>query len=361
MYYILYWLYCIILYIIGYFIGVMGFFVLSSFLLTHRLMIDLNNVKSSSSCFVKIGQYAIRRFFRIYLVFAIFWTLIHFGPSIFRGYYIEANYAYYSSGLALSSIGVNFLWTIPTEIKYYFFIPVISYASVKSGKRWPILWLFSSVIVLIVEIFNPFGFTSLDYNLDNVELSSRFTIFFVGSQLAIIYFNQEKMQAFQTFLLVNKSTSKKIFDICLVFLFIAQFFLFSAVINNSLNFYKHSFISGLYQVLTIFILLHVDNSNPIAKLYNSYYLRTCGRYSFGIYLFHPTVIQMFRILPDHVPKQYHKYMYEFVFPQVLAIIGFTYLVALIWFYLIENNLMKLASKAVKTIDPISDKYTALAN
>jgi peptidoglycan/LPS O-acetylase OafA/YrhL len=57
---------------LGYFVGVSGFFVLSSFLLTTRLIIDFSNAQSLVIYVIRVVQYLIRRFFRIYLVFIAF-------------------------------------------------------------------------------------------------------------------------------------------------------------------------------------------------------------------------------------------------------------------------------------------------
>ena len=130
----------VIFYPMGSTIGVPGFFILSSFLLTYRLLVDFTKAESLRLCLLKAIQYIIRRVFRVYLVFIIYWTLVHYGPPIFKGYYIQEKklgYAEYSTGLWLNaSLGPNHLWTIPFEIGYYFYIPMLSFVIAKLGKYW---------------------------------------------------------------------------------------------------------------------------------------------------------------------------------------------------------------------------------
>ena len=107
-----------------------GFFLLSSFLLTYRLMAELlaANSSANSSKYANIGKilskYFIRRFFRIYLVFVVFCTIIKVFPWINGGISPFADWKHLVS-LTFSMGDPNHLWTIPVEINYYFFMPVV--------------------------------------------------------------------------------------------------------------------------------------------------------------------------------------------------------------------------------------------
>lgn len=63
--------------------SIAGFFLLSSFLLTYRMLIQLHKPKSMVSFTVSV--YAIRRFFRVYLIFVGFAFIARYGPRIFTG------------------------------------------------------------------------------------------------------------------------------------------------------------------------------------------------------------------------------------------------------------------------------------
>jgi len=96
----------------GSYIGVPCFFILSSFLLTYRLLNQFNNDKNSyKDNILIIIKYFIRRFFRIYIPFVIFAALIKGVPSIsFAG----RNHSYFGSFFNLISLkSINsYLWTI---------------------------------------------------------------------------------------------------------------------------------------------------------------------------------------------------------------------------------------------------------
>jgi peptidoglycan/LPS O-acetylase OafA/YrhL len=343
-------------------IGVVGFFVLSAFLLTHRLMIDFNNADTLKMYCTKTAQYFIRRFFRIYLVFVVFWTLVHFGPDIFTGYNRKHSFAGYTNGLFLFSVGANHLWTIPVEIKYYFCIPIISFVSIKCGKYWFILWSLSSSAMFYVDFFNPFGIEPWsEFSQKDAQLGSRFTFFFAGSQLAILFFHLEKTPAFRTY--ATRAVAKNLISSLLNTVFVSEFLIFHYV-NKDIRhtkafqyrvpnrYYIH--ISVCFKVIAIFFLLYVDNRNLLAKLLNSYYLRMCGRYSFGIYLLHPSVIQAFKTSERYIPIAYHTVIFQFAIARVFTIVGLSYFVAFIWFYLLEDNLMRMANKLAKAIDSIQN-------
>ena len=63
-----------------------------------------------------------------------------------------------------------------------------------------------------------------------------------------------------------------------------------------------------------------------------------------------TVIHIFQTSANSIPIEYHRYMFQFAFQRALIIVGLSYFLALIWFYLVENNLIKIASKLSKLID-----------
>lgn len=122
--------------------SIAGFFMLSAFLLTHRLLDDLNNVKKTKHLHIHgqhhhhhhnlvllvIVKYVIRRFFRVYVVYVLFYACAKYGPACVggRGETWGGN-IYAASVLDIACLrnpGHNHLWTIPAEIKFYFVIPI---------------------------------------------------------------------------------------------------------------------------------------------------------------------------------------------------------------------------------------------
>jgi peptidoglycan/LPS O-acetylase OafA/YrhL len=288
-----------------------------------------------------IAKYFCRRFFRIYLVFAIFWTALFvdmsYGANIIRGYALN-EYRGYWSGLLLSANGRSHLWTVPCEIKFYFFIPIICLAAIKSGRLWLHLWIMTAVFICLQRLINQPGFTSLDYDHEyGYKLWTRLDIFLLGSQLAIVYYKMEKEPVFVR--VVAHPTFKRSMSIALVVLFNFQFR--SSVIQNQ-------FQGAVLASLMIFAMLFADTFGPASAFFNNDFLRSCGKYSFGIYLFHPMVIEIYIRLVSVYPLKA-----TFLFDLAAAVFSVTYLVGLLWFHLLEDRLIKLASKCCKRIEAFS--------
>lgn len=72
-------------------LGMSGFFLLSSFLLTYRLYDELNKISSWdwNEHALSIGKYFIRRFMRVYLVYFVFCTLTSFMSVFSTGMCIQ--------------------------------------------------------------------------------------------------------------------------------------------------------------------------------------------------------------------------------------------------------------------------------
>ena len=117
--------------------GLNGFFVLSSFLLSYRLVqaIENQSYKFQLLCVLK---YFIRRFFRVYFIFFIFVTVTKFGPQFLSGPF---SYHNWTSIVTLGPTGLNHLWTFSPEIKYYFFIPIFCFifANIKWKKSFIVI------------------------------------------------------------------------------------------------------------------------------------------------------------------------------------------------------------------------------
>ena len=72
---------------VGLYVGVSGFFILSSFLLTYRLLIEFQKASNTAQSLLVFIKYSIRRFFRIYVTFFLFVTAVKYGPERIGGYF----------------------------------------------------------------------------------------------------------------------------------------------------------------------------------------------------------------------------------------------------------------------------------
>lgn len=334
----------------------MGFFVLSSFLLTYRLLVEFNKKSNllKDSLLIVI-QYAVRRFFRIYVVYFLFCLAVHYGPYYIGGYfhyYYGSFYAPFLSMVTLQSSGYNHLWTIAPEIKYYFIIPFISWSIIKSGKYWKLIWVSTFVFMILNETYlNVFRLTANDFILENAYyFTPRLAIFYAGSLVAIAYFKLEKsqhMESIRTNLKIQSSI-----NIVLLFMFVYGMRSFSEFwqTNNNTNeksllesFNSADYLNkGFYWALFVFLML-IGSPNLMTNFFtNSKFLKICGKFSFGIYLLHPMCMT---IQKDYIVT-------KSVIEQIIICVFFTVLVGYLFFIFIENQLMLLANRLCKLIESL---------
>ncbi len=98
---------------------------MSSFLLTSRLCSELHRANSLIQKTSVICQYFIKRIFRIYIPFIIYFAAVTYGPN-FVGYKPKMRYVSWEDITLYLNSGCNsHLWSIGPELRYYFCIPII--------------------------------------------------------------------------------------------------------------------------------------------------------------------------------------------------------------------------------------------
>jgi len=293
---------------------VTGFFILSSFLLTHNL---INQVSKSANTFRSVQliilKYFIRRFFRIYLPFFFVCTLIKGVSLRFIGMY-ASNTNSWLSMISLQSTGFTHLWTIAPEIKYYFFIPLFVLITVKVFNKYRLAWLILTILsCFCIEYFNLFMQITKDFELPEGHVfTTRFTVFFLGSILALIYDDIYKKEKLILFL----NRFKFIIGILSSLMYIKILKYGSGSYNHHLNEYECFFKAGFHLF--------------------------AGKFSFGIYLFHPMcLIEVNRYFSGYFVYKSEKLVFAFIV---------SFLTGALFFYLIEQPLIKLAKKLCLKLD-----------
>jgi peptidoglycan/LPS O-acetylase OafA/YrhL len=224
----------------GYYIGVIGFFLLSSYLLTYRLLEEVyTNGTNLIQILLIVVKYFIRRFFRIYVPYVFIVLMIKYVSFSIAGHG-NLNVLSLFQLLTLHDNILCHLWTIPPEIKYYFFIPVFVLISKLFNKNLIVrlLWIIFLIITLsFVERFNLFGIkipeTGIYPAANYSSLLRRFTTFFLGSLLALIMHLLENLDIYKK--IENLKYSRLVFGATSMILYVAGMFLFSPVYNQSLG------------------------------------------------------------------------------------------------------------------------------
>jgi len=318
---------------------VTGFFILSSFLLTHNL---INQVSKSTNTFRSVQliilKYFIRRFFRIYLPFFFVCTLIKGVSLRFIGMY-ASNTKSWLSMISLQSTGFTHLWTIAPEIKYYFFIPLFVFVTVKVFNKYRLAWLIITILsCFCIEYFNLFMQTTKDFELpEGHDFTTRFTVFFLGSILALIYDDIYKKEKLILFL----NRFKFIIGILSSSMYIKFLKYGSGSYNHHLNEYECFFKAG-FHLFIIYLLMLIGDCNFFTNIFKNSFLKLAGKFSFGIYLFHPMcLVEVNRYFSGYFVYKSEKLVFAFFV---------SFLTGALFFYLIEQPLIKLAKKLCLKLD-----------
>jgi len=324
--------------------AVNGFFILSSFLLTHRLLAD----STKYSIILNLAMYFIRRLLRVYLVYVIFCSLIKFGPKFLGGIY-NNHPDYYSSWfelITLTSIGRNHLWTIPPEIFFYFILPIILVYSLLSRKLKLLLLIQLLTIIhlnLFVNIFKLLLDSKNFHNSIHYSFMLSLPVFIQGSTLSLLfqYFDENLSQALDTFLNWHKLLRilyKPLLNILTLILISLAFE--SSVYNQLHRTDKSDFNylikpAYLWTVVLFVMLISKENENIFKDfLEKNQILKSFGKYSFGIYLWHPMCIYCESNYNNIVRNHMNRYIY-------IAFISYT--AGFFFFHIVEKNLISLAN------------------
>lgn len=215
--------------------SIAGFFLLSSFLLTYRLILDLDRPKTNP--LIAILKYSIRRVFRIYFIFVAFCVAGLYFRHVFGGF-LSGSYTNLYAVLTLGYAGFNILWTIPSELRYYFVIPVVCLLFTRLKRfQWHLLAI-SMVWTVYDQFFNFFG-TSWEVGVkyDSKEsnlLKNHFFVFFSGSQLAMALFLLERSENFIAF--IRKTRVQILIIICSVLLTAFVFYYQTGIFGNKYDY-----------------------------------------------------------------------------------------------------------------------------
>ena len=353
--------------------GVFGFFVLSSFLLTYRFMKEYENkTQKQHQLFPNLDQrsriiaelkvfclitvkYAIRRFFRVLVPVFIF-------TRDFQTFLLKN----------MGSYGHQ-LWTIPAEIKYFFWVPFIALFFIKFKRFAHILSILGYILCFANEKFRFLKFTESYQSEDGSDLESFFHVFFGGSLTAVVYyFYYESLESNSMsstncigsfFSVIIRIKRVKSVFVQFLFNFISSsflLFLFHLFIKNYGKFWADYKIFTDYifvwlglkprrlfsnfdfgSVFSIYLLMMlITGPNSFTNVFaKSAVLLSVGKYSYGMYLYH---VKLYSLETFTYVKSVLEYLIFFF--------TLVYICGVLFYYFVENPLMNLANYVCKKID-----------
>ena len=163
---------------------------------------------------------------------------------------------------------------------------------------------------------------------------TRFTVFYWGSILATNYYYFKHSSLFKS---TQNIHFRFIFGLISMILYIYGMILWSPLYNPSLKYSTYSlytFKASLYWSI-VMISMILGSPNFFTDLFNYSFVKYAGQFSFGIYLLHPMCIY-------YAENICTKYKCKATFEYVIYSFILSYLAGFIFFYFVENLLMKLS-------------------
>lgn len=361
-------------------IGVFGFFVLSSFLLTYRLFFEFVIIHSETDkkfskrklFLVCIAKFFIRRIFRVYPLFIFIFIVIKYGPSYTRDIYDFPENIWHV--LFLYDTGGSIPWTIHIEMTYYICIPFICLFALYCRKRFQFVPI---VLLFIFAVYADFQWTSERVNGLVSFTCFRYwaSVFLSGSGAALVYywfeqhaanipsysttsFDQVRESVNQTaavrkshyydhniFEHVLSCRARKILDFC-CYLLSALFLIFGNHHWKLLSFYDYSGFTSFYNYpgyhWSLVLLLALISRGSFTNMLNNKFFNYAGKVSYSIYLTH------FICLGKLLNVMKHEYFigFEGLFIYVCLIM----FVSTVTYYLIEHPGMWIGNQLCYYID-----------
>ncbi len=301
-------------------IGVHIFFVISGFLIT---FIMLNEEKNNGH--FNILYFYIRRILRIwplyYLVMGLgifilpfIFNTFKFDANIFKNLFFLNNYGF--SGIQISNIGIA--WSVAIEEQFYIFWPILFlFLNNKRTLSFFTLMVFigSTIFIILYPInsyFHTFG--NLNYLM-------------AGCFGALFYFKNDEVFRKSKWMKTNN-----IFFVSLLAILMISLTPFSQLI------YYFSLIGlpFIYLYLVILLVLQSENQKPSL-------ISNLGKYTYGMYLYHPIIIIFVKIIFDLMGIDYQR---NIITNLILAIVSLivTIFISFVSYEYFEKHILKFKDR-----------------
>jgi peptidoglycan/LPS O-acetylase OafA/YrhL len=305
--------------------GVSFFFVLSGFVIT-RILINTRNDSGFFGIFYSRRALRILPLYYFYLLFFYFIMPIIL-DSQFVDFKLQLPYYLYLQNfgelLDIRASGPGHYWSLAIEEHFYLIWPLVIFF-VRPKYFWKTI-LISMVLILIIRYYllseglpiNHFTLTRIDQLI-------------IGAVLSLLEYDGSLMnrKSKYYFLIIGLS----IFPIAAsVYYFSGYFYLLKELIKSTLM--------ALFFMCILGYLISSEQSTTINKILSSKIMRHLGKISYGIYVWHVSVIFAF-----------NKYvMTGFIVLDLLLIIGMSVIVAHISFTYVEDYFLKFRERIYRQV------------
>jgi peptidoglycan/LPS O-acetylase OafA/YrhL len=300
-------------------LGVVLFFVLSGFLITHLLLIEEHSFKK-----INIGKFYIRRILRIWplyyfiIILALFvlpninlFTIPGYGKDVIYSSLLLKIFlfAIFFPNLISPLAGwvpyASHTWSVGTEEQYYLFWPII----IKYSRKYRIILML--FIIVFYQLFDKLLSTHYSDILPYRNIIKSFWQSFnincmaIGGIFAILFFQKNKY--------LNYLRNNRLFYLTIA---LVTFLMLKGVY---LPFHYES-----YSVLFGIIILNFATNDKIKISLENRALNYLGNISYGLYMFHPIGIGLAIIITRSIGLTTNWFIYPITFVLTIIIAGLSY-------------------------------------
>lgn len=297
-------------------LGVHLFFVLSGFLITYLLCLERNkNLK------INIKFFYLRRALRIW---PLYYLIIFIGtlllPVISNNFYFDGNFYYHflflnNFDIVKSPVGIA--WSVAIEEQFYVLWPIIFIISKNKLKL-------VSILLLVLSFF--FNYSNTDFSELYYHSFYNIKYLMAGCFFGLLYYEKN--------VILEKTLVSRLFKLHWIVLLILIFFIMPSLISG---FYLLSEIL-LITMIGLLIIFLVESSNQ-----KSGFLAKTGRYTYGLYLYHPFVVLGTKTFFDKVGFNYIDSSLVYALLIILSFL-ITYFIAYFSYNYFEKYFLKMKNK-----------------
>jgi peptidoglycan/LPS O-acetylase OafA/YrhL len=299
------------------------FFVLSGFLITFLLLSEKEKTNT-----IDIRKFYLRRILRIwplyYLIILISIVLIYFDiipqtesifMSMFFYIFLMANISYL---FHINIPSITPLWSVGIEEQFYMIWPTL----VKKTTHYFYVFLAVFIGGVVLRIVSFYLIGDIFPNVVAFLYMFRINIMALGALGAFLYYTNHKWLS----LIYDKNTQ-----------IVAWLVLIYSVLVEPLKLrtYVNAEINAVFYLL---IILNVaTNPKTIISLENKMF-NTIGRFSYGIYVYHMSIIYVVSFFLDAIKVELNYYLIQ------LLILGITFIISKFSYQYIESRFLRLKHK-----------------
>lgn len=308
------------------YISVDIFFILSGFLITRNMIKDKKNGKFSFTNFY------IKRAFRIFPIYYI--SILAVGIIISWDHlsYVALYLSNYYFSINTEPNAMRHTWSLAVEEHFYMIWPAIVFLFSKEQllKYWKLI-MFLLIITSVVFFYSYFSIETASKLVDK-STNTRFLSLILG---ALIAYKEKELR-----------TIKNINMLLIISIISYSIAIGSRLLNIQIPYIAFLYVFSAIGSVSFFLyVLNSENKSNLAySIFGSKLLVFLGSISYGLYLYHYSILYYFGLTNLQLDKAPIEYISVFELLKISLII---IVITLVSYYYVEKPLMKYKEKFIR--------------